>query len=75
MASEAFIADGWFCVPYDGHDLSSVEIGDGTTWYPAFLDFHKGQRVAKIRVPQGMQNGLVKLRVNGHESNTFRINV
>jgi hypothetical protein len=59
---------GWLVVPYDGDDLSLVEIGVGDQWVPAFLDWVDDQRVAKIR-PSRLEAATgtvyVSLRVDG----------
>lgn len=65
------IVDGWFVVPYSGRDLSTVHIGFGVDphigWHPAFLDYHEGQRVAKIRVARvpAAQRVPAWLRIDG----------
>ena len=52
--AQAKLADGWLMVPYDGPELTTIELGDGTAWYPAFLDWDAtGTRVAQIRPPDG----------------------
>ncbi|MEU8196323.1 hypothetical protein AB0C10_21305 [Microbispora amethystogenes] len=50
------VRDGWLLVPYDGHDLATVHLAAAQSptaehWAPAFLDYHDGQRIAKIRTP------------------------
>lgn len=51
----AQLADGWLLVPYDGPELAQVRIGTGRRepdeWKPAYLDWHDGRRVAKVRPP------------------------
>lgn len=54
---DARVVQGWLMVPYKGHDLAQVFIGlhragEDTRWYPAFLDYYDGNRIAKIRVPE-----------------------
>jgi hypothetical protein len=63
------IEDGWIRVPYDGADLSVVEMALGdqpTTWQPAFLHTTDWGRVAQIRPPAiALDQVRVWLRVNG----------
>ncbi|MQB01467.1 MAG: hypothetical protein GEU78_14440 [Actinobacteria bacterium] len=50
------IADGWLKVKYDGPELARIFIAvtrhvrpADHEWRPAFLDWHKNQRVAQVR--------------------------
>lgn len=61
----AKIVDGWIVVPYSGRDMSKVFISVGGQWFPAFLDWVDGERVAQIRVPESSGRHLnVKLMVD-----------
>jgi hypothetical protein len=67
------VQDGFVVVPCSGD--GNVEIGYSNVvgkkpdrWYPAYLDYHNGQRVAKIRVPERLSKVVmyqVYLRDNG----------
>ncbi len=65
------VVDGWVCFPYDGDDLARVELGVRGTEVrlPAFLDWHDGQRVAKLRPAALVGNAhravTVELHVDG----------
>lgn len=67
------IANGWLEVPYNGPDLSTVELGytedlrrEPLVWQPAFLDYAGATRVAKISLNKSMVRGIsVWMRVNG----------
>ena len=46
--------DGWVIAPYSGPEAAEIWIGFGyreqdIEWLPAFLDYHRGARVAKVR--------------------------
>jgi hypothetical protein len=76
---DAFLADGWVCMPYTGSDLSRVEISGGSgEWVPAYLDWHNGDRVAKVRphtlASADLQGAIsVSLRVDGVITSTGRV--
>jgi hypothetical protein len=64
------LANGWLVVPFAGPEMARVEIGTGRhradIWRPAYLDFHDGQRVAKVRPPAATgQPVQVWTRING----------
>lgn len=49
------IRNGWLIVPYSGPELARVFIAVGDradAWRPAYLDWHDGRRVAKVRPPE-----------------------
>jgi hypothetical protein len=55
---------GWLTVPYDGPELAPVEIGVDDQWFPAFLHWQDGRRVAMIRAPLA-RTGKLSIRVAG----------
>lgn len=62
----AQLANGWIVIPYDGHDLATVEFGVGDQFYPAFLSWIETSRVAQIRPPAMIKSGdMIQLLVNG----------
>lgn len=63
----AVLNNGWLCMQYEGHDTSLVEIGIDDVWYPAYLDYIDGVRIAKIRPPAELVRGYIHLRINGLE--------
>lgn len=64
--TQARLEQGWLRVPYDGPELTLIEIGVGDGWYPAFLDWDaSGRRVAQIRPPAGDGDVPVRLRSTG----------
>lgn len=70
----ARIIDGWLVVPYSGHDMASVYLNVGGEWKPAFLDWHNGKRVAKVRFPAtASRSSSVVIRINDAESTIGRI--
>jgi len=79
LRPDAFVADGWVCMAYAGTDLSRVEISAGAgEWQPAYLDWHNGDRVAKVRphtLAIGDMHGAVtvSLRVDGIVVATGRV--
>ena len=70
---------GWITVPYNGHDLSRVELQIGEDEpQAAFLDWDDGQRIAKLRPshlgdPQGTVT--VTLHVDGTPTTTGRVTI
>lgn len=62
----AQLAYGWVVIPYDEHDLATVEFGIGDQRYPAFLSWVETTRVAQIRPPAELKSGdTIQLLVNG----------
>lgn len=75
---QPIVDDGFIIVPYEGDSQARVEIGlsaligeEPRRWYAAYLDYHDGNRVAKVMVPE-KEKGLDKpipcnvyIRVNG----------
>lgn len=58
---------GWLKVPYDGPELTVIEIGlaDGS-WHPAFRDWDDdGTRVVMIQADPGQAAGPVTVRAGG----------
>jgi hypothetical protein len=63
---KATLRDGWLTVPYAGPELTLIEIQVGATWYPAYLDWDQGRRIAMIRPPAPLREPVeVKLRAAG----------
>ena len=60
MAVTGRLADGWLTVPYSGPEMVIIEIGFGGQWFPAYLDWEHGQRVARVRRDEPV--GEVRLR-------------
>ena len=62
----ARIEEGWLRVPYDGPELTLIEIGVGDEWFHAFLDWDAaGRRVAQIRPPDVDGDFPVRVRSAG----------
>ncbi len=60
------LVDGWLILPYKGSELATVEFKIEGVLYPAYLDFHGGQRIVKIRPPEGWDRSKpVELWING----------
>lgn len=68
----ARIVDGWLVVPYSGPELVPVAILIGGDRCPAFLDWHGGERVAKIRPPTGVR-GVCRVEVQTGDNPPIRI--
>lgn len=52
------VAEGWLMVPYSGSDVAEVHLSTGMrtpgSWIPAYMDWYRDERVAKIRPPAGV---------------------
>lgn len=60
------LVNGWLILPYRGPELATIEFKIEEEMYPAYLDFHSGQRIAKIRPPVGWDRSEpVELWING----------
>lgn len=58
-------AGAWLVVPYDGPELTVIEIGFGGLWKPAFLDHEGDQRTAMIPHNGRLPAGLLRVRAGG----------
>lgn len=79
IRADAFLHEGWVCMPYNGSDLSRVEIqAGGHPAAGAYLDWANGTRVAKVR-PHALGpiagTTTVTLRVDGIPTTTGRITI
>lgn len=65
--------DGWLRVPYDGPELSVIELeATGAGWQAAYLDYDaRGGRVAQIRWNSDRMPAAVNLRVDGMITGTW----
>jgi hypothetical protein len=76
---DAYLDQGWVCMPYHGNDLARVEIQAGANPpVAAFLDWVNGERVAKVRphtLGQVAGTTTVTLRVDGIPTATGRVTI
>lgn len=60
------LLDGWLILPFQGAELATIEFKIEDEVFPAYLDFHGGQRIAKVRPPANWDRSkLVELWING----------
>lgn len=80
MLTAPTVLGGWLLVPYHGADTALVELTVGNVAVAAYLDWHDGTRVAKVRpAALGLVDGqgpvTVGVRVDGVTIETGRADI